>query len=331
MHAEAKKHAVRFLAFVLILFAVLKGISIGIDGVCLKKKGIVTGRLQNVVGCMNEPANSLDIVVLGDSESYNSFSPMIFWKNNGVTSYVMGQSGQQITEAYNNLSEVLTKQNPRLVLLETNMLFRSPAAVSDKANVLYHAVNQNFSVLRFHNLWKRVGKASSSVMDNFFKGYTIVENVNAYEGSADYMAVNKKDSQISDHVRKYTQMIADLCKEKNIQLVFYTAPSPVNSCMGMSRAVTAYAKELGVPYYDLNLKTAELGINWQTDTYDKGDHLNASGAVKVSQYLSRQLAAFHLPNHQNETAYQSWARLEKDYEIRMMAVLERNTKWQISL
>lgn len=93
MHAEAKKHAVRFLAFVLILFAVLKGISIGIDGVCLKKKGIVTGRLQNVVGCMNEPANSLDIVVLGDSESYNSFSPMIFWKNNGVTSYVMGQSG----------------------------------------------------------------------------------------------------------------------------------------------------------------------------------------------------------------------------------------------
>ena len=50
-------------------------------------------------------------------------------------------------------------------------------------------------------------------------------------------------------------------------------------------------------------------IDWQTDTYDRGDHLNYWGAVKVTRDLGRWFREnLPLPDHRGEAAYEPWDR-----------------------
>ena len=42
-------------------------------------------------------------------------------------------------------------------------------------------------------------------------------------------------------------------------------------------------------YYNLIEKQSEIGIDWNTDTYDEGFHLNVYGAEKTSVYFGKIL------------------------------------------
>ena len=46
------------------------------------------GRYNSYVGIQKEQKDSIDLLVLGDSESMTSISPMELWKSTGITSYI---------------------------------------------------------------------------------------------------------------------------------------------------------------------------------------------------------------------------------------------------
>ena len=77
---------------------------------------------------------------------------------------------------------------------------------------------------------------------------------------------------------------------------------------------------LGYEYYmDLNLNVEELGINWDLDSRDGGDHLNYHGAVKITDYMGKYLNSLNvLPNHKNDPKYNSWNQAYQLYENKIL-------------
>ena len=53
--------------------------------------------------------------------------------------------------------------------------------------------------------------------------------------------------------------------------------------------VAEYAREHGLVYADLRKAEEEIGLDFSTDTYDGGLHLNFAGAEKNSRYFAKLL------------------------------------------
>ena len=80
------------------------------------------------------------------------------------------------------------------------------------------------------------------------------------------------------------------------------------------------AESLGCTYLDGNL--LPLAIDWQTDTYDRGDHLNYYGAAKVTAWLGAWLTDHTaLPDHRKDPAYEAWNRDAESFPQRLEAKL----------
>lgn len=313
----------RTVAFSIILIVLLAGISRGFNQIYLKHNKVGIGRDQSLIGIQSEKENSIDVLVLGDSESYTTVSPMVLWKECGTTSYVCGQSGQQITETYFALKQALQTQKPKVLLLETNVLFRNQGKIERYLNVLDQIGMYYFSIFRYHNLWKQCLDHKGSEDPMNYKGFSIRENVKSYTGGS-YMKHEKSKAEISKFVKCYVEQIQELCKENDIQLVMYSGPSPVNYNYKKHNALEAYTKEIGVPYLDFNMMTEEVPIDWKTDSADKGDHLNIAGAHKVSDYMAKYLKSnFELPNHKEDEEYQEWNDLEEQYNHKAGSILSK--------
>ena len=121
--------------------------------------------------------------------------------------------------------------------------------------------------------------------------------------------------KISSENRRYVEMMKNLCEQNGAKLVLVSSPSPKNWNMPRHNAVKALSKELGVEYIDMNLMGRKIPIDWSRDTKDKGDHLNYSGATKVSLFLSKYLQKTGLfKDKRNEKAYAQWHDAVKQFD-----------------
>lgn len=303
---DFRKKIVRPVAFCAILLCLLMAASAVMSALARTNTDLVQNRNKSMVELENEPADTIDVLVIGDSESYTTVSPMEIWDKEGIPSYVGGQTGQKIQESYYMLKKALKTQKPKVVAIETNMIFRPQSAVRGIKETLVQTMLYYFPVFRLHNSWKAWVTGEDKRSQTFYKGFVLRDVVEAYTGGS-YMKKTAKTERMSRITRFMMDQIVSLCRKNNIQLFLYSAPSPKNYSFRKHNTMEAYARENGLKYLDLNLKIKELDINWSEDSLDKGDHLNILGAVKVSDYLGRYLKKeYHLKSRKSESTYRSW-------------------------
>ncbi len=282
-------------------------------------------------------AGGNDVVFIGDCEVYENFSPITLWEEYGIPSYIRGSAQQYIWQSYYLLEETLRYETPKVVVFNVlsmkydatqsepynRMLLDgmkwSPTKVqavracieaSERAGVHETFLSYVFPLLRFHSRWSDLG---SDDVEYLFSRRTVTHNgylmrvdVNPVEyiPTPDYLA--PEDAQLPAICYDYLDRMTKLCQDNGIELVLIKAPSVLPFWYDVWDAqMEEYAAQHGLAYYnflDEEHLTAS-GIDYSTDTYDGGLHLNLSGAEKMSVYFGKILQErFDLPDRRGDAA-----------------------------
>ena len=303
----------RVIMFLLVFAVLLWACSAGIQIIVRNVSGSVSGRSRVFASVSAEKKNTIDVLVTGDSESYTSVSPMDLWDRAGIAAYDCGQPGQRIQETYYILKTAFRTQSPKLVLFETNTMFRDPGFLKNVQLSLTEPLAYHFPVIKYHNAWKALFDGPGGPKKSY-KGFEIRDKVVSYEGDEEYMKETKDKAQIPEVVRIYMEKIKRLCEKNGADLLLVSAPSPKNYNYKKHNSLEEYARENELPYVDLNMKFRDIGIDWKMDSYDRGDHLNISGARKVTAYMGQYLSDnYDLPDRRNDDGWREWDDLAREY------------------
>ncbi len=265
-------------------------------------------------GILAEPENTIDVLFIGDSEVYSSINPLRIWQSYGYTSYCLSASKQRLWYSLEFFNMAMRTQQPKIVVLETNSLFKAfPAEDS-----MMHSMDHVLPVFKFHDRWKCLK------FEDIFRSpqYTHIENRKGYRlykesDPADiegYMEESENVEYISFLNKIYINIIASTCKQQDIKLVFLSTPSTMNWNMRKHNRMEKLSEELGTDYLDLNLAHDGFSIDWEKDTRDKGDHMNYFGAEKVTAYVGSYLNSTGiLVRHEEKAICKAWNKALKTF------------------
>ena len=273
----------------------------------------------SAAGILSQPENSIEVLFLGDSEAYSSFVPLDLWEQTGITSFVCSSLDQKTYETLELLDMALGCQSPKVVVLETNVLYRVYAST----DALSPKLEARIPALRYHDRWKSLSLSDFCAMPRYTapspdRGYHLLTKAKAADVEG-YMAPMEEREPLSRTNLADLKKITEVCRKRGISLVLFSPPSPANWTMRRHNTIQDTAESLGLPYIDGNL--LDLGIDWDTDTYDRGDHLNYSGAAKVTawlgEYLRREVPG--LTDRRGDPDHRAWDRDAAAFQARLEA------------
>lgn len=268
-----------------------------------------------VSGVQAEPQDSIDVLVVGDSLALNGYFPHVIWHDYGHTSYVLSTLAQKLPDGNTSLHLALRNQHPTVVLFEVQPLFEG--TTFDDA--LMGKASRVFPVLRYHSRWRQLSPVDFTLkqqeyMHKYRHGAHPEHAVVPVDEQtlAAWLAPTEQCAEIDAFSGWYFAQMLDYARAAGATPVLISIPCPSSWDMAHHNAMTAWAQEHGVDYYDFNLATDELGIDWSTDSKDGGEHLNVNGANKLSDHIGQLLTeTYGVTDHRGDASYAQW---DTDYE-----------------
>ena len=310
------KNLTKIVSFLLILVVLLLVFSYALSPKDNTAKGGMMN--PNARGFYSEKKNSIDVMILGNSDAYSGFSPMELWNEYGITSYISAEGRSTVSDSLNLLKEALSCQKPKLVILETDELFFDQNKVDEFSTNIAASLNRTFSVFRYHNRWKTTSfeelfKKPDYTAHCVSKGQYLSNKIKGYTGK-EYMKKTSKKNVMPLVTRSFTAKFLNFCKSRDIPVLLVQVPSKTSWSYKKHNTMKHFAEENNVPFLDLDLKRQEYGFDWKTDTRDGGNHLNCRGAKKVSLTLGAYLLEnYQLEDHRGQENFQNWDEDYKEY------------------
>ncbi|MGB4985108.1 MAG: hypothetical protein WBO70_04995, partial [Erysipelotrichaceae bacterium] len=287
--------------------SVLLLLVMGISKIVTPKNNAKEFGMENVKasGILGERPESIEALVVGDSEAYCSISPLQVFQDSGIPIYVSASSAQFLYQSIDFVEMALKNQKLKYIFLETNNIFRG----YESLDYIFNFIENKLPVFRYHNFWKSInlnnsGRKVEYTWTDDYKGFYIQKGRKA-SLKKNHMMNSVDKQKISELNQNHVAYINKLAKENGAKLVLISTPSTLNWNMKKHNAVVELAKENDVEYIDLNLM--DIGINWETDTFDKGDHVNYLGAKKVTSFLTNYLKGTNqFTDQRNNPKYRDW-------------------------
>lgn len=267
----------------------------------------------NLIAAYYEEEKDHDVVFIGDCEVYENFVPAVLWEDYGINSYIRGSAQQLIWQSYYLLEDTLRYEKPDVVIFNVlSMKYNEPQNEAynrmslegmkwsmSKVKAIQASMLEEeqfldyvFPILRYHSRITELSGEDFKYMfrrdPQFFNGYYMRIDVKAAENVPEGRKL--ADYSFGDNAYKYLDMMTKLCEENGIELILVKAPSLYPYWYDEWEVqMEEYAAEHGLKYINFLELQEECGLDFSTDTYDMGLHLNLSGAVKVTDYLGKYL------------------------------------------
>lgn len=269
------------------------------------------------MGFMSEPANSIDIMVYGNSDVYSGFVPARLFEHHGYTSYASGRANQTVEETVTLLKDTLENQKPKLVVLETDCFFANAKKFKlDTGNIL-------LAPFLYHSRWKEISGRdfvdipNRSDQKDFNKGFLPSKLTFKSDKFGNYMKNNGgKPAHISKENKAAIDEFVELCKKNQIPVLFVELPSPSSWNYNKHLAVSKIAEKYNVDFVDLNMESDGYKVDLLKDFRDEGNHMNTFGATRVTdflgEYINKEYGSF-LNDKRNEEGFKIWHKTVKKY------------------
>lgn len=292
-----------------------------------------------------------DVIFIGDCEVYENFVPVTLWQEYGITSYIRGSAEQLIWQSYWLLKETFSREDPKVVVFNV-MAMQSGEPTSEaynrmtldgmklsryKRQCMKASITEGESVLsyfvpllRYHSRWNELNKED---FENWFSkkhvtsaGYLMRTDVKPMKRLP--AAPILEDPEYSETCWQYLDMMRELCEENGATLILVKSSSvwPV-WYDEWDQQISDYAKEHDLRYINFLPLNEEIGIDFETDTYDGGLHLNLYGAEKLTSYFGQILAEdYDLQGHADDKEIASdWNEKVSEFEA-----MKEHQLWELS-
>ena len=289
-------------------------------------------------------AGGNDVIFIGDCEVYENFSPITLWEKHGIPSYIRGSAQQLIWQSYHLMEETFRYETPKVMVFNVlSMKYDTPKSTGNQSqreaynrmtldgmrlskskwdSIMASMTEEEqkweaqysylFPLLRYHDRWSQLTKDDftywlrrDQVSD---QGYLMQVGVKPLQD--EHVERPLVDYSFGENSWYYLDKMVQLCKEKGTQLVLIKAPalSPVWWDQWDAQ-IEEYAEKNELLYINMLNHLDEIGIDWSTDTYDTGLHLNVYGAEKAADWFGNILRQqCDLPDRRDDTALaDSWA------------------------
>ena len=303
----------------------------------------IDNREGRLVGEYYSQAGDNDVIFLGDCEVYESFVPAVLWEKYGISSYVRGSSQQLIWQSYYLLEEMMKKETPKAVVFNVYaMKYGEPQNEAYNRMTLdgmkwspskIGAINASMTedesfveyllpVLRFHS---RISQLTADDFKYLLGAPEVSDSGYLMQTAVRPMTTTRTGDDLFDYTLpstafEYLDKMRELCEEKGAELILVKAPTNHWKFWWYDewdKQISDYATKYSLDYINFIPLSAEMGIDWSTDTYDEGMHLNVYGAEKLTDYFGRILSEkYSIPDRREETELSSlWqVRVDKYYE-----------------
>lgn len=296
-----------------------------------------------------------DVLLVGDCEVFENFSPVTLYNEYGITSYIRGGAQQLVWHSYYLLEDALKTETPKVVVYNVLALkYGEPQSEAynrlnldgmrwgkAKLGAIKASMTEGedfmsyvFPLLRYHDRitgltdedWTYWFSKDGPVS---FKGYLLYAGVKPNQGLPTPPRLKPGEEHLPENSMEWLGRMAELCKANGVALVLIKSPSiDPHWYPEWDADVKAFAKERGLLYVNMIEQNDEIGIDMQTDTYDQGAHLNVYGAEKAARWLGRMLREeYGLSDRRGEAEYDAdYADLTARYEAEKQRQLSEENK-----
>lgn len=342
MRSINKKQALRLVSFILIFFVLLTLLTYVLR---------TNGQIKDIfTGFYAENNDTIDVVMIGSSPVYPFYSCPKIFNDTGITAYPLSSNVQRPVAAIPLIKEAQKSQSPKLFVFEMRMYTMTDGRMTENTayvrgvtdNMKYsvnriNAINRMvpmrdesgdrytyyFDIFKYHSNWRSLRdpdqwKCVFYSKKNPLKGFEINDEVCLFdkEDIPDPTGITDV-TPIPVEQEKRLYELLDYLKDNNINALFIVSPYRVKDDeMKMYNYMADIIASYGYTFDNMNDKYDEIGIDFKTDYFDYGGHVNILGAQKTTAYLEKLLKGYSLEDHRGDDRYSAWLKAYDIYSLK---------------